>query len=135
MHPLLSLITDHNPSWAGLVWPETPPAIPLSCPSARLTNSPDLPLDEEVRAIFPYNLDAKLGLIMAGSPPISVLTPEAAGRLQGSIIQASVDSTRTVALTVALRMDTPQSCYTCEPLYMPILTSVGSFGGTPTGSE
>lgn len=24
MHPILSLVTDHNPSLVGLVWPETP---------------------------------------------------------------------------------------------------------------
>jgi hypothetical protein len=26
MHPILSLVTDHNPTWVGILWPETPPA-------------------------------------------------------------------------------------------------------------
>ena len=38
MHPLLTLVTDHNPSWVGVVWPETPPTRIDTTPSPRITN-------------------------------------------------------------------------------------------------
>jgi hypothetical protein len=90
MHPLFSLITDHNPSWVGLIWPETPPKLLDTVPSPRILNSPDLPNDGESYDLFAYELDAKMYAIMAGSPPLSILTPERAGLLQGKIVQASV---------------------------------------------
>ncbi len=94
MHPLTSLVTDHNPSWVGLVWPETPPPVDTVNSSARILNSPDLPPDDEIRDIFAHNLDVKVEQIMASSPPLSELSAEQAGLLQGTIIQASVDAAR-----------------------------------------
>jgi hypothetical protein len=97
MNPPCSLITDHNPSWAGIQWPETPPPVALSAPSARILNFPDLPQDEETLDIFADSLDMQLPIIMAGSPPLSSLTPERAGKLQGAIVQASVTRARTLS--------------------------------------
>lgn len=52
MHPLLTLVTDNNPSWIGIVWPETPPKRLATTPSPRITNSPDLLNEGETYDIF-----------------------------------------------------------------------------------
>jgi hypothetical protein len=57
MNPLLTLLTDHNPT------------------VCTVQPSPKIP---------------DLQVIMAGSPPIAALTPEAAALLQGAVTQASV---------------------------------------------
>lgn len=90
MNPLFTLVSDHNLSWVGILWPETPPPLKLVTPSARITNASDLPEDVEVRDAFANTLDMRLMLIMAGSPPLDSLTPMEAGKLLGDIVQASV---------------------------------------------
>lgn len=91
MNPLLTLITDYNPSWVGIVLPETPSVATVITPCPRITNMPDLPQDEEVLFNLGYSLDLRLELIMAGSPSLASLSPEQAGHLQeGNIIHESV---------------------------------------------
>jgi hypothetical protein len=94
MHPTLALITDQNPTWVGIQWPDNPPSPTLMEPSKRIINAPDLPADEEVRDIFAQSLDSKLEFIMAGSWPLESISPERAGASQGSIAQASVQLTQ-----------------------------------------
>lgn len=94
MHPTLSLVTDHNPLWARITWPDNPPLPTSADPSPRIVNALDLPEDEETRDIFSCSLDSKLEFIMAGSWPLETLSPERAGELQGSIAQASVQTAK-----------------------------------------
>lgn len=75
MHPLFTLVTDHNLSWVGLVWPETPPKLLDTTPSPRIINSPDLPNDGETYDTFAFNLDAKLYTIMAATPRVTDISP------------------------------------------------------------
>jgi hypothetical protein len=51
---------------------------------------PDLPQDVGALEAFAQTLDLRIESILPGSPPLEILTPEQAGRLQGEIIQASV---------------------------------------------
>ena len=97
MHPLLSLVTDHNPTWVGILWPDTPPTPRMVDPSPRIINAPDLPADEEVRETFTQSLEDRLEFIMAGSWPLNRISPERAGILQESIVQASVQIARELA--------------------------------------
>ncbi len=85
MNPILSLVTDHKPTWVGILWPDTPPSPCVVEPSPRILNAPDLPVDVETRDIFTQFLDSRLEIIMAGSWPLSRITPERAGILQASV--------------------------------------------------
>lgn len=86
MNPLIPLLTDHNPSWVGIRWPETPPQIAPTTPSPWITNFPDLPMNSDTLAHFASDLDAKLTTILRDYPPLDDITPEAAGVLQGVVV-------------------------------------------------
>ena len=59
MNPLLTLVTDHNPTWVGIEWPETPLTSISRDPSPRIQNIPDLPQNEEVLERFGHLLDLR----------------------------------------------------------------------------
>jgi hypothetical protein len=69
MNSLCTLITDHNPSWIGIQWPETPPPLTQLNPSDRILNAPDLPHDDETLALFAHSTDMHLPILLAGTPP------------------------------------------------------------------
>ncbi len=124
----------------GIDWPETPPVSITRDPSPRILNVPDLPQDEKVLETFAHEMDLRLKTVIARSHPLDTLTPEQAGLLQGSIIQASVKLTAELS-PPKCKKKTGRGCrykdgyspeYTLQH-YMPIRTSVVFYGGTCTG--
>lgn len=95
MHPLFSEVTDHNPVWAGIQWPETfTTALPKHSSSVRITNHPDLPADKEIQAQFAAALDNAVDDIAMHQPNLEHLSPQQAGLIQGMVIRASVTQSR-----------------------------------------
>ena len=140
MNPLSTLITDHNPSWVGIQWPETPPPIAPSNPSARILNAPDLPHDDETLAIFAHSTDMHLPHSYLQALSLSHLSPlKRQGGCKGTSFKhlslwrgnsppRSPNGKR--GKDAGTKMDSPQNLHSYDPPSMPILTYVDFSGDT-----
>ena len=67
MHPRISDLSDHNPIFVGVQWPESPRLLRKHSESKRITNHPDLPGDKGTTEEFSMALDATVSKIAFGT--------------------------------------------------------------------
>jgi hypothetical protein len=137
MHHLFSEVTDHNPIWTGIQWPETPIALPRHSSSVRITNHPDLPTDKDTLTIYAEALDDAVTDISMHQPDLDQISPQQAGLVQSMVIRASVHQARLLSLARIIRKVDKGSMFKdgfSRPSYMPAWSSDVFSGPTHRGN-
>jgi hypothetical protein len=102
MHPRISELSDHNPIFVGIQWPESPRLLRKHSVSKRITNHPDLPENKRTTEEFSETLDVTVSKIESWYRGMDI-TSEQAGRIQGMVVRASVDHAHALSPTPLTR--------------------------------